>query len=227
MKRLHGPRPLYLAALVAGLTLGAVLAASPPSLAGCPPSGEGRGFCVLETIWLRGLTICAIGLMAGHIVGDVVAYRLPGLVRRLRGGERLRFRLPYATLPATLATDPRTAAASWAQATTAGRPARAAEVGWLLGRHRVPVPPGTPASPAGPEPALLPAQRQGAGSAGRFRRVAPQELAACVGCGQGLAGQRAGDACASCGVPILPYRRITGDRQVQELPADPVAASPT
>jgi hypothetical protein len=221
LKVVRDPRPLYFAALAAGLALGVVVAASPPSLAGCPPSGEGRGLCVLETIWLRGLIACALGLTAGHVVGDLLAYRVRSLVRHRRAGDRLRFRMPYATIPAVQAADPRTAAACWVQATTVGGPARSAEVGWLLGRHRAPLPPDGPASPAVPEPALVSSPGQGAGSSGRFRRTAPPELAACVGCGVVLAGQRAGDACASCGVPILPQRRITGGRERAPVPAHP------
>jgi hypothetical protein len=142
VKRLwRDPRPLYLFAVAGGATVGGLVAVDPPGLQGCPPAHEGQVLCVFTGVWLRGLTAIALGLLAGHIVGDLLAYRLRRLRHRWAAGDRLRFQTPAAARhaargTAVMSTDPALNAACWGMAGSRGPQQRAAQLGWLLAQAR-------------------------------------------------------------------------------------------
>lgn len=88
----------------------------------CPPSGEGRLLCELQQSWVAWLTVVAVAGAATHGLVWILAVTVPGVTRRLRNGERLR----YGTPPSRRAWqgDGALAAAVWAPASQPGPHAR-------------------------------------------------------------------------------------------------------
>jgi len=81
----------------------------------CPPAGEGQVWCQLQQSWVAWLTVVVLAGVATHALVWVLAVGVPGVQRRLRRGERLR----YGTPPSRRAWqgDGALAAAVWAPAT--------------------------------------------------------------------------------------------------------------
>ena len=52
----------------------------------CPPSGEGRGMCVLQKEYAPAVTTVALGLMLSWLIADLLFVRIP----EMRNGGRIK-----------------------------------------------------------------------------------------------------------------------------------------
>lgn len=117
--------------------LGAALLVAPtravPASA-CPPTGEGRGQCLLTEGWVPYVTSILLIAAGLHLTGRV----LVAVWRRMRAGERVRVRRPGRPAPAVVATaSPELAAAAWAHTDPRSEAAKAlATLGWARSGRR-------------------------------------------------------------------------------------------
>jgi len=112
---------------VSGVGLAAGLVFALPVKTGsvaCPPAHEGRAYCLLQHAWAPAAMKVVGALFVAVLVGELVFGRLPGVLRRLRGGERLVRRETDHGRAAILA-DPVLTAANWGILPETGR-----EVAW-------------------------------------------------------------------------------------------------
>jgi hypothetical protein len=131
-----------------------------PAAGVCPPAGEGLTACTLQRTWVAWLTlVVAIGV-GTHLVAWLGLRGVPGLVRRLRAGERIRRR----PRPGPVA-DPALAAATWSWVADPAARAQA-----VSARNVAAVKRALPARPATVGPAVC----------GRCRELVPSAAFACA-----------------------------------------------
>jgi hypothetical protein len=112
---------------VTGVGLAAGLVFALPVKTGsvaCPPAHEGRAYCLVQHAWAPAAMKVVGALFVAFLVCEIVLVRLPGALRRMRGGERLVRRATDHGRAAVLA-DPVLAAANWGILPESGR-----EVAW-------------------------------------------------------------------------------------------------